>query len=240
MERTGKQGDTTIAIIVVIAGLATGGIIAWHFLTPKPQPVYEPQYRVVDSMAEAEALAHAEAAVGTEAPGGPEAAGPAEDIPPGDTGSLSGADDEGGSDAGAAPPADDAPPSPYDDQIPDEVDRIRQQAGMTETVELTEQLYVRLSAQVVLMANALQGHPEADDPDTIQRLLAEYTAQLLAENAVDGQDYLEYTQWVADDHDRAERIGELILREAEKHTRMRINVSDVPGVSPAPVAPPDD
>ncbi len=231
MERTRKQGDTTIAIIVVVAGLAAGGIITWHFLTPKPQPVYEPQYRVVNSMAEAEALARAEAGVGTDAPQAPETPAPGEDAPTG------GADDRAtqtgdGSEVVAS--------TPYDNQIPDEVQRRREQAGITDTVELTEELYIRLSAQVVLMANALQSHPAADDPNTVQRLLAEYTAQLLAENAVDGQDYLEFTQWVADDHDRAERIGELILREAEKHTRMRINVSDVPGVAPAPVAPPDD
>ena len=50
----------------------------------------------------------------------------------------------------------------------------------------------------------------------------------------------DYTQWVASDHERAQRIGEQILRAAEKRAQMRIEIQTVPGIAPAPVAPPDN
>ncbi len=229
MDSTRKHGDTTIAIIVIIAGLATGGIITWHFLSPKAEPVYEPPYRVVNSMAEAEALAQTETGA----------------QPPASEATAPGAVPEG---ASASAPADAPADAPATEGESSEADRAvirgarRQldETGVAETVELTEELYIRLSAQVVLMAHALKDDPRAADPEEAQHLIADYTSKLLAENHVDGQEYFDFTRWVASDHDRAERIGELILREAEKHTRIRINVSDVPGVAPAPVAPPDD
>jgi len=109
-------------------------------------------------------------------------------------------------------------------------------------VELTAPLYIRLSARAVLFANQVSRHPE-DFPGDPQELMVEFMTKQLLKERVDPQAYYEYTHWVSSDHERAQRMGEQILREAERHVLPEdgaIDVSSVPGIAPAPVAPPDD
>lgn len=214
METKRNPLNTQIAIVVVIAGLISGVVIAWHLTRPEPTVRYTPEYRVVDpGSAEAATLPPVEPAPDSSAA---PAAEPVE-IPPA-------ADEPSGAERAAIHGA----------------EEIMEREGITERVELTEELYIRLSAEIVVFTNAAQHEPNSDDVEAMQRLIADYTSGLLARHHVDPQDYYDYTQWVASDHERAQQIGEKILRAAEKRAQMRIDVTTVPGIAPAPVAPPDN
>lgn len=205
--------NTQIAIVVIIAGLITGAVLTWHFTRPEAPARYTPEYRVVDpSSAEAATLAPVESVpAGADAAGEePSTAGPANEPTVAERAAMRGAEE------------------------------IMEREGITERVKLDEDLYIRLSAEIVIFTNAAQREPNSDDVEAMKRLIADFTAGLLARHHVDPQDYYDYTQWVASDHERARQFGERILRTAEKRAQMRIDVRTVPGIAPAPVAPPDN
>lgn len=229
MDTERKRPDLSIAIVVVIAGLLTGGVLTWYLTRPEPPVRYTPEYRVVDpESAEARAvLSEAEPSSGpVDEPTRQPDTGPAAEEPPGT--------------ADGPPPGVDEGPSAPDRAVIEGAREIMEREGVTEHVKLTEDLYVRLSAEVVIFTNAAQHEPNSDDVVAMQRLIADFTAGLLARHHVDPQEYYDYTQWVASDHERARRIGEKILRAAEKRAQMRIDVRTVPGIAPAPVAPPEE
>jgi len=101
--------------------------------------------------------------------------------------------------------------------------------------ELTEELYVRVSAKLVLAATALSEvlGPDADRTQA-QHLLADKAVEELTAARVDPDEYWAYTRDVHADPERAQEMGERILREAEKHTQRRITFEDVP-IEPTPV-----
>jgi len=216
MDTARKRLDTRIVIVVIIAGLITGIVLTWHFTRPEAPVRYTPEYRVVD-------------------PGAAEAAVLPEDMPPADPVEEAPATDPD-TPAGAASER----PSSPDRAAMEGAQEIMEREGVAERVELNEELYIRLSAEIVIFTNAAQHEPNSDDVVAMQRLIADYTAGLLARHHVDPQDYYDYTQWVASDNERARRIGEKILQAAEKRAQMRIEVQEVPGLAPAPVAPPDN
>ncbi len=227
MDRERKRIDSRIAIVIIIAGLLTGAVITFHFLTLKQRPRYGPEYRVVDSPAEAAALADAggQAQAGDGRTSGDVTDGTGEDAPPAST---------------DTPPADEPTPPPTGDDgelIDDAQDQFAAE-GITEFVELTDELYIRVSAGAVIMASILSQAPD-DYPDA-QEVMADYMRTQFVKERVDPEEFYNYTQWAASDHERAMRIGEKILREAEKHADIKIDVSAVPGMAPAPVAPPED
>lgn len=216
METQRSPLNKQIAIVVVIAGLITGVVLTWHLTRPEAPVRYSPEYRVVD-------------------PGTAEAAILSEDAPPVQPAEEAPA---GGADTPPVAPSD--RPSSPERVAMEGAEELMAREGVTDRVELTEELYVRLSAEIVIFTNAAQHEPNSDDVVGMQRLIADYTAGLLARHRVDPQDYYDYTQWVASDHERAQRIGEQILRAAEKRAQMRIEIQTVPGIAPAPVAPPDN
>jgi len=235
MDRERKRPDTGIAIVIIIAGLLTGVVITSYVLTPKPRPRNGPEYRVVDSPAEAAALADAgrQAQAGDSRASGDAIDGTGEDAPPAST-------DAPPADAPTPGPADEPTPPPTGDDgelIDDAQDQFEAE-GITEFVELTEELYIRISAGAVIMATIISQAPN-DYPDA-QEVMADYMRTQFVKERVDPEEFYNYTQWVASDHERAMQVGEKILREAEKHTDIKIDVSAVPGMSPAPVAPPED
>lgn len=231
MEGKQKRLDTTIAIIVIIAGLATGGVITAHLLTPKPKgPRYFPEYEVVNSLEE---ISMPEEPGATE--GSSEAASAAEGPAGGIASQPSDAETEQPNAPGESSSADERPSAAERRIIAGTNQRLAQE-GVTEFVELTEDLYVRVCARMVIFAAVLQ---QQENPKA-QSLMADFAETQLAKERIDPEEFYEFTKWVASDHDRAERIGEMILREAEKHTDMKIDVSAVPGLAPAPVAPPED
>jgi hypothetical protein len=108
--------------------------------------------------------------------------------------------------------------------------------GVRDYAELDEELYIRVSAKMVIMASVLSKSADADaDPARIQALLADNAAEVLAKHRVDPEDFWSYTRDVHSDPERAKEMGEKIMREAEKHTRHEITVEEVPGMSPTPV-----
>lgn len=216
METQRSPLNKQIAIVVIIAGLMTGFVLTWHLTRPEAPARYSPEYRVVD-------------------PGAAEAAILPEDAPPAPSAEEA---PGGAADTPAVAPSD--RPSAPERVAMEGARELMAREGVTDYVELTEELYVRLSAEIVIFTNAAQHEPNSDDVVAMQRLIADYTAGLLARHRVDPQDYYDYTQWVASDHERAKRIGEQILRAAEKRAQMRIEVRTVPGIAPAPVAPPDN
>lgn len=208
-----KQGsvNNVIMLVVVIAGLACGAVIAAH-LTGDRTPTAEAQPPVLESQRLPWRMIH-----------------PEEGPPVG--GSLAGDEPEPGS-AAAAPAGGETetPPEPAydpaDQRVIKEAKERGEQAGVTEYVELTEDLFIRLSAKTVIMASTLEGHPDA------KKLLVDFQAQLLADARVNPDEWYDYAMKVASDPVRAREIGEKILREADKHSERRITVSDVPGITP--------
>ncbi|GEM_PF-6333445 len=204
MDEQRNPKDRLFAIIAIIAGLITGTILTWAFLTPKDAPRYRPEYRVVDEQ---------RAPLGS-AGVAPEGADPAE--------AVSGRSPEGASGADRA-------------VIEGAQARLDAQ-GVTEYVELTEELYIRVSAKLVIAAAALGKAlgPNAD-PTEAQHLLAEKTADELAAARIDPDEYWQYTRDLHSDPARAEEMGDKILQEAEKHTQYRITFKDIEPLEPTPV-----
>ncbi|MGI5819245.1 MAG: hypothetical protein ACOX9R_14245 [Armatimonadota bacterium] len=232
MEEKSSRRDSRIAIIIIIAGLLTGGVLTYAFLQPDEEPPrYAPEYRVVDGEDIPPELADAIATDQADP-------GEAEDA------RASGQSAEQPS-AGAQPgsaPADDGGRMARDESTASErktIEETRQRMraqGVTEYVELTEELFIRVSARMVLMASILSQSTEKDaDPAEVQSLLADNAADLLARERIDPEDFWSYTRDVHSDPERAMEIGEKILREAEKHTERKITFEDVPGMTPTPV-----
>ncbi len=229
----GKPGGVNVrtAVIVIIAGLLTGGAFTWYFGGPRsdaaatePGPVAgEPRRPLEDIVADQDAEAPAQTN-DDDSPLADQEAAPADES----------------ADARLETPSSTQQipelerPSDEDGKVIHETQNRQEQEGIEEYVELDEELYVRLSAQLAIAASALRDREDAKE------ILQDYTATLLTKHRVDPQDFYEYTQWVASDNDRAHEMGEKILREAEKHTKERISVSAVPGLDPAPVAPPEE
>ena len=234
MEDKPARKDTRIAIIVIVAGLLTGAVVTWAFLQPEEQPRYSPEYPVAQSqripLGSAEAAPQSEgeemAAANGEAPSAEEAA--AED-----------ADGE----AEAPAPSEDTPARemPEDADTADRVTiesahRYMDAEGVTDYAELTEERYIRVSAKMVVDAAVISKEFGEDaDPTEVRHILAEKAAEHLAEARVKPEDFWAYTRDVHSDPERAKEMGEKILREAEKHTKFKINIADVPGMEPTPV-----
>ncbi len=265
-EQQRSRKDTIFAVVVIIAGLISGAILTYMFLQPEEKPQYTPEYRAAEGQRfpmEASAQAHEEEGAAseeaTDAPPDPEGtrAGSSEDEP-----SLSAeADDDegetqqpdpdqrtGAEDQAPAPPDDEAPADPEESSSePDDstaadretIERARKrmrEQGVEEYRELTEELYIRVSARMVIMASVLsQDVGEDVDPTDFQHLMADHAAEVLAKENVDPQDFWAYTRDVHSDPERAKEMGQKILREAEKHTQREITVESVPGMTPTPV-----
>lgn len=216
MEETRKRRDTSFAIIAIVAGLLTGGVLTYAFVRPAQEPPAEPEYEVI----EAHRLPYdmiAEQAAG-------------DDVP----------DEESPAAAASEPSSSGGETTAAERSVIHDAREQMEAEGVTEYVELTEDLFVRLSARMVIFASTLESHPQASDPTAIQGLMADYASGLLARERVDPDEYREYAQAVANDGARVKEMGEKILREAEKHTTRKIDVSAVPGMSPMPVAQPED
>jgi len=249
MEEQPARKDTKVAIIVIIAGLLTGAVLTYVFLKPdEPQPRYSPEFRVADS--QRIPLGSAEAA--------PASAEGAEADSATDEAAPESSDGENaGSESDAAAAATDPAPTPESAERTDggesgpsaaestaserktiEETRERMESqGVTDYVELTEDLYVRVSAKMVIMASALShSTDENTDPAEVQGMLADNAAEVLADARIDPEEFWAYTRDVHADPERAKAMGEKILREAEKHTRYKITVEDVPGMEATPVA----
>lgn len=202
--------NSTILIVTLIAGLACGVVIAVFLSRPAEEappediPVLESQRMPWDMLHPEDATAPA---VGV---GGDPGAAPPQD--------------------GAAPPAE---PDTADQRVIAEARRRSEAAGVTEYVELTEELFIRLSAKIIIMATALSDHPDA------RSLLVDYEAQLLADERVDPDEWYHRAIQIARDPKRAKEMGEKIVREARRHTDMKIDVDDIPGLAPMPIAQPE-
>ena len=204
MDEQRNPKDRLFAIIAIAAGLITGTVLTWAFLTPEDAPRYIPEYRVAEE--QRVPLGSAEATA--------EGGEPAE--------AASDPSSEGASGA---------------DRAAIEGAQTRLDAeGVTDYVELTEELYIRVSAKLVIAAAALGKAlgPDAD-PTEAQHLLAEKTADELAAARIDPDEYWEFTRGLHSDPARAEEMGEKILQEAEKHTQYRINFKDIESLEPTPV-----
>jgi len=209
--------DKRIMAVVLIAGLACGTVLAVHLSRAREAPpasdppLLESQRLPWDEL-------HPEDASTPE--GQPSAEGEAapEGAPPPD-GSAAAAPEE---------------PDAADARVIREAHHRGETAGVTEYVELTEELFVRMSAQVAIMATTV-----AEDPDA-RNLLVDYQAQLLTDERVDPEEWYDYAIQAARDPERARELGEKILREAEKHTDMEIKVDEVRDLAPMPVATPED
>lgn len=229
-----KQRDTTIAVIVIIAGLLTGAIITHHFVSDGPAERSLPDYPMAEDQRIPYEMLVAEREGGADGEIGEPAAAEAEVETP-DDGAVSDTIDH------REPRDDDAPRPEREHRTAAERKAIyearkRMEAeGVEEFVALDDELYVSLSASMVVMAGTLEHHPEASDPVAMQGLLGDYAVGLLADARVDPDDFYEYTRRIHSDRERAMEIGEQIIREAEKHTDRRIDASAVPGVPALPV-----
>jgi len=219
MEEQRTRKDSTFAIIAIVAGLVTGGLLTYAFLTPEEPSPDTAQYRVPDE--QRVPFDSAEAAGQAAIPDQDPAAAPAD---PASADPASAADT----------PAEDDRPSGADRATIEGAQEQLAAEGVTECVELTEELYVRVSAKLVLAATALSEAlgPDAD-PTEAQHLLADKAVEELTAARIDPDEYWAYTRDVHSEPERAQEMGERILREAEKHTR-RIPVEDVP-IEPTPV-----
>lgn len=132
-----------------------------------------------------------------------------------------------------APATAPAEPDPADMRVLHEARRRAQTAGVTEYVELTDELFIRLSAKIIIMATALADHPDA------RSLLVDYEAQLLADARVNPDEWYQRAIQTARDPKLAREMGEKILREARKHTDMQIDVSHINELAPMPIPQPD-
>lgn len=242
--------DTRIVIVVIVAGLLSGGVIAWHMTRPEETSArYSPEYPVaqsqrvpmemLDGSGDAPDAAHADAGEHSA-----ETEAPSDDDPAPEN---AGGDDAAGTASGAPERSeaesdneDARPPEPITDadgRVMDSASDWAEHEGI-EYVELTEDLYITISARAVIMAHMISQDPD-EYPDP-QETMADFMTTQLVKYRVDPRQYYEYTNHVASDNARARRMGEKILREAEAHTGQEINVSDVPGLAPAPVAPPEE
>ncbi|MBD3292781.1 MAG: hypothetical protein GF393_07630 [Armatimonadia bacterium] len=243
-----RKKDNRIAIIVILAGLLTGGVLTYVYLQPEDQPRYSPEYPVAQShripFGSAEAAptetdeAGAVVAEGDEADEpGTEADGAREATSDQSTAPAQGADAE--QDDGSVLDSDELDPA--ERATIRGAQRREEPEGVEDYVELTEERYIRLSARMVIDAHALSKAVGEDaDPVEVQHLLAERAAERLAEAEVDPEDFWAYTRDIHSDPDRAKEMGEKILREAEKHTQYKITVEDVPGMTPTPVPGADE
>jgi hypothetical protein len=220
---------------VIAAGLLTGGVIAYYFVAPERAARYTPEHRVVESPQVPPDSAQSDAASPDD--GSDAAPEQADDGSPNASadGEVSDAaeDDNESSDETATSAGDDSTAADRK-AIHDARERMEAQ-GVEDYVELTERLYIRLSAKMVIMASTLDDYPDAQDPAVAQGLMSDYAAGLLADARVNPDEFYEYTREVHSDPERAKEMGERILREAEKHTDREIDVSAVPGMSPTPV-----
>lgn len=218
MKEQSGQRDRSIAIIVIVAGLLTGAIITHQFLAPDAPSERRGQYR----MAEEHRIPYDELVEMRE-----QAAAAEEDaVESDDLGS------EGAEEAAEAPRRHST--AAERKAIHEARERMRAE-GVEEFAELTEELFVQISARMVVMAAALENHPEAADPVAMQGLMGDYAAGVLAAERIDPDDFYDFTYRVHADRKLSEEIGEKILREAEKHTTRRIDVSTVPGIEALPV-----
>ncbi|MEA3401402.1 MAG: hypothetical protein U9R79_09210 [Armatimonadota bacterium] len=234
-EERPKRIDRGIAIVVIIAGLLTGGVVTWHLLRPEPEKRYSPEYPVAEGQRMPYEML-AERAEADETPPDGHAAASA--------GADTGAEAEGGTASVAetgAPSAEEVPtevPTDSDRDVLRGAEAWNEQAGNTDFVELTEKLYVQISARTVIMANEIARNPEDYlDP---QKVMADFLTTQLVKYDVDPEEYYEFTRWVARDEERASDFRERILRVAEEHAKMKIDVSAVSDLSPAAVPPPDE
>lgn len=197
-------------IVVVLAGLACGGVVAWQ-LTGAGRPAPELDPPVLESQRLPWDELHPEA----DEPDTADAVEPqlAEDAPVADQ------------------------PDDYDaaaERVVVQADRLTEAAGVTEFVKLDDELFIRVSVKLVLMATALAGQPDGRD------MLVDYEAGLLTEEKIDPDDWYEYAKAVARDSQRTAQMSEAILREAERRTDMKINVRGVTDLSPSQAAGPAD
>ncbi|MFO8078868.1 MAG: hypothetical protein R6V07_01060 [Armatimonadota bacterium] len=239
MEDRPARRDNTIAVIVIIAGLLTGAVITYAFLQPEEeQPRYSPEYPVVESQRvpfgsddePAEAV-DAAAADDEEA----DATGERDETE--DAAPQVADEPEHADSASDSGPAHDESTAPERKAVEQARERIEEE-GVEDYAELTEELFIRVSAKMVLMASALSESVEEGeeiDPTEVQSLLADNAAEVLARERVDPEDFWSFTRDVHSDPERAQEIGERILREAEKRTERKITVGDMPGVTPVPV-----
>lgn len=200
--------NSTILIVTLIAGLACGVVIA-VFLSRPAEDAPPEDIPVLESQRLPWDMLHPEDA-------------PAPAVGPGVTPPAP-------AEQGAPP----APADPVDQRVIEETRRRTEAAGVTEYVELTEELFIRLSAKIIVAATALSDHPDARD------LLVDYEAQLLADARVDPDEWYRRAIDTARDPRRAKEMGERIVREARRHTDMEIDVGDIPGLSPMQVATPE-
>ncbi len=213
LRRSGKKLDQRIVAVVVVAGLLTGAILTARLMgtspAPKPEdtaPVLPGRDVVENAPPPEEALEQTESA--------------AADRP-----------DE----AAEAPPAPQDESSSDAEENLDERDRWaivgarkrEEQQGVQEYVKLDERLWMKISVELVIAASYLRNHKDAKE------LLLDRTAQVLAEQRVDPDAFAAYTKRVAENPERAAEMGERILKEAEKRTRMKIKVDTIPGLPPA-------
>ena len=197
-------------VVVIVAGLACGGVVAWQ-LTGAGSPAPEPDPPVLESQQLPWDTLH-----------------PQDDAPV-------------VADTADAPPVADAPvadqPEEYEaaaERVIVQAERLAEDAGVTEFVAVDDELFIRVSVKLVLMATALAGQPDGRD------MLVDYEARLLTEEKIDPDDWYKYAKLIGRDAERAEQIGEAILREAERRTDMKINVRGVTDLSPSHVAGPTD
>ena len=244
MEEKSGRKDNRIAIIVVIAGLLTGGILTYVYLQPEEEPPrYSPEFRVAES--QRVPLNPADDPQAEPVPESGETTQEPAEAPAQETGEEAAAESESaGSEATEpeAPPAESASGPAHAESTAAErktIEETRERLdtrGVEDYVELTEKRYIRISAKMVIMAAVLGESSEEDvDPAEVQGMLADNAAEVLANERVAPEDFWSYTRDVHSDPERAKEMGEKILREAEKHTELKINFEDVPGLSPTPV-----
>ena len=201
--------NSSITIVVILAGLACGGVLTW-WLTGAGRPAPEPDPPVLESQRLPWDELH-----------------PAVDDP--DSGNV--ADFTPSSDAPATDEADD-----YDaaaDRVVVQANRLGDDAGVTEFVKLDDERFIHVSVKLVLMASALAGQPDGRD------MLVDYEARLLTEEKINPDDWYTYTKEIARDPERTAQMSEAILREAERRTDLKINVRGVSDLAPAQVADPN-
>lgn len=205
MEEQRRHKDTTFAIIAIVAGLLTGAVLTWAFLQPEEEARYTPEYRV----AESQRVPYGSAEAAEESPGG-DAEAEASDGADGE--------DRAGGEGTAADRA----------TVRGARERMREE-GVAEYVEIDDEVYVRVSAKMVIAAAVLnEALGPGADPEEAERLLADSAATELARAGVDPDEFAAYTEEVRSDPERAMEMAERILREAEKHTEMKITFDNLP------------
>ena len=211
-----------IVAVVVVAGLLTGAVITYYATKPPAAlesdtaPPMVPEHRVPYDKLHAEQQsppAKAEA-------GHPPTA--SEDTP-----------SAGRTDERQRTEATDEPEITENDRwaIVGARNRAKQQ-GVEEYVELDDELYVAIGAELVIAASRLQEREDAKE------LLVDYTAQVLGDEHVDPDEYYTYTRRVADSPEKAQAMAERILQEAEKRANTEISVEGLTALQSAETAAP--